>query len=98
MASRLFYRGSCVGTDVEIMVANQVDDEHSYDSLMESFRSFMTEELEKLDSRLWWQPETSEVFWEDDGSGNPLPEKFDCYDCFEDWWENKCDAWFSTLA
>lgn len=92
MTSRLYYRGSMVSSTVlEDMIANQMEtaDDELFEKLTESYRAYMTEQLEQLDDRLWWQPETSEVFWQDDGSGKELPDP----DEFEDWWEETTEGW-----
>lgn len=94
MASRLFYRGSVVG-DAEIsnMIENILDgsDDTMYNYLAASYSHYMDNALERLDNRLWWQPETSEVFWENDGSEKPLPD-ID----FEEWWNETSRTWFDS--
>ena len=90
MASRVYYRGHEVGeTSINETVlaytngADFTDDEIT--NAISSVRTRLHESLESLDDRLWWQPETSEVFWEDDGSGRPLPFDEDP-ESFLEWW------------
>lgn len=92
MASRTFYRGSMVSSTVlDDMIANMQEtaDQAEFDRLTSSYRQHMINALESIDDRLWWQPETGEIFWEDDGSGRPLPE----VDDFEAWWQKTTESW-----
>ena len=93
MASRTFYRSSIVGdTAINDMISNLVDEDHDFDSMLDSYRQHMINSMESLDDRLWWQSETSEIFWEDDGSESPLPE-ID----FEDWWNQTTTDWVNEV-
>ena len=93
MASRTFYRSSIVGdTTINDMISNLVDEDHDFDSLLDSYRQHMINSMEFLDDRLWWQSETSEIFWEDDGSEKPLPE-ID----FDDWWSKNTESWICSI-
>ena len=92
MTSRLFYRGSKVGdTVIDDMIANLVDDDHDYETMRQNYVDFMIGEMEKLDDRLWWQPETSEIFYQDDETGKPLPEDF------ESWWDETNEKWANEI-
>ena len=96
MSSRLFTRGSCYG-DAEIY-QNTVgawpfspengEDERYLDALY----NHLNRALEAYDSRLWWQPETSEIFWEDDGSGRDEPDDYG----FSSWWEEQISEFNET--
>lgn len=92
MASRAFYTGSMVSSTVlEDMIANMQEtaDQEEFDRMASNYRQYMTNALESLDDRLWWQPETGEIFWEDDGSDKPLPYTSD----FEAWWKETTENW-----
>ena len=92
MTSRLYYRGSMVSsTALENMIHDMMDsaDDEMFDHLCSDYRQYMTGELQALDSRLWWQPETSEIFWQDDESGNELPDPDD----FAEWWQETTSNW-----
>ena len=90
MASRVYFRGTEVGEvmAIEAVLAyvngSDYTDEQT-EKAISAYRSKMHDALTALDDRLWWQPETGEVFWEDDGSGKPLPYADDP-DGFIDWW------------
>jgi len=92
MTSKLFYRGHMVS---EIAYNNMINDmmetadDALYERLESSFLKYMNEHLEQYDSRLWWQPETSEVFWDDYGTGE-MPDE----DGFEDWWKETVSDWY----
>lgn len=78
MANRLFYRGSEVGevaiNETILSFVNECDyTDEQINELTSNFRMEIRNALEELDSRLWWQPETSEIFCEDDESGKPIP-------------------------
>ena len=92
MASRTFYSGSMVSrTVLENMIANMQEtaDQAEFDRMSSSYHQYMTSALKSLDDRLWWQPETGEIFWEDDGSGKPLLNADD----FESWWKETTENW-----
>ena len=92
MASKRYYIGSMVSdTAIGEMIANMQEtaDQEEFDRLSSSYRQYMISELNALDDRLWWQPETGEIFWEDDGSGKDLPEADD----FETWWKETSADW-----
>ena len=96
MASRQYYCGSIVSdTVLENMIANMQEtaDQDEFDRLAGNYRQYMISALEALDDRLWWQPETSEVFWEDDGSDRQLPDP----DGFESWWNETTQSWIESL-
>lgn len=94
--TRNYYTGSMVSTAaLEDMISSMVESGTSqadYERLTDSYRQHMISALEFLDDRLWWQPETSEIFWEDDGSENPLPE-ID----FEGWWNQTTTDWVNEV-
>lgn len=92
MISRTFYTGSMVSdTALEEMVNNimETSDQDEFDRLTSEYRQHMTCKMESLDDRLWWEPETGTIYWQDDGSGKKLPENF------ESWWEETTNAWAS---
>lgn len=93
MANRIYYAGSMVSsTALENMISNMIESETpeaEYERLVDSYRQHMIGALEALDSRLWWQPETGEIFFEDDGSGDPAPDADD----FSDWWNSTTQSW-----
>ena len=92
MASRQYYVGSMVSdTAIDEMIANMQEtaDQDEFDNMKSSYSKHMIEKLKELDDRLWWQPETGEIFWEDDGLGKDLPDP----DCFEDWWKETTAEW-----
>lgn len=95
--TRNYYTGSMVSvTALEDMISNMVESGTSqadYERLTDSYRQHMISALESLDDRLWWQPETSEIFWEDNGSENPLPE-ID----FESWWNQTTTDWVNEMV
>lgn len=97
MASRIFYTGSMVSsTALENMISNLVESgtsEADYEKLVDSYRQHMISALEVLDSRLWWQPETGEIFFEDDDSGDPAPDADD----FSDWWNSTTQSWIEGV-
>lgn len=97
MASKIFYTSSMVSsTALENMISNLVDSgapEAEYDRLVDSYRQHMISALEALDSRLWWQPETCEIFLDDDGSGDPAPDADD----FSDWWNSTTQSWIEGV-
>ena len=88
MASRQFVIGSQYGNDYLYQITVGTWDftptEQQAESYMESLRAFISGRLDRLDDRLWWQPETGEIFWEDDGSGKQLPDEYD----FSSWWDD----------
>lgn len=97
MASRLYYRGAKVGdTVIDELIANVTENENEYEPAARSYRNWMIDALTGLDERLWWQPETSEVFYLDEnepsGSDKPLPYADDP-DGFDEWWKETTDAW-----
>jgi hypothetical protein len=95
MASRAFYTGSMVSSTVlEDMIANMQEtaDQEEFDRMASNYRQYMTNALESLDDRLWWQPETGEIFWEDDGSDKPLPDPDD----FEAWWKETTENYWEA--
>lgn len=92
MTSRNYYTGAMVSeTVLQDMIANMLEtaDDELAEKMEGSYRKYMTEKLEALDDRLWWQPETGEVFWQDDGSGKELPDP----DEFEEWWSETSAGW-----
>lgn len=96
MASRAYYTGSMVSSTVlENMIADMQEDsdQDEFDRLSDNYRQYMITALETLDDRFWWEPETSTVYYEDDGSGKPLPETED----FENWWSETTSAWIDQL-
>lgn len=88
MASKLFYRGSEVGdTALDNMLMDWMDgaSEEEQVTIRSNFYSKMHDAIQALDNRLWWQPETSEIFYEDN-SDRPLPFDEDG-DGFREWWD-----------
>lgn len=88
MASRQFVIGSQYGNDYLYQITVGTWDftptQQQVESYMESLRAFILGRLVRLDDRLWWQPETGEIFWEDNGSGKQLPDEDD----FGSWWDD----------
>jgi len=88
MASRLFTRGSQYGnTELYEITVGQWDftpTEEQTDKFMSDMRRYLIDRLDDLDDRLWWQPETSEIFYEDDTPEKPLPDESD----FDSWWSD----------
>ena len=101
MASRVYYRGHEVGevSVNEAVLAYTNGSDFTDDQITESISSVrekIHEALESLDNRLWWQPETSEVFWEDDGSGRHLPFDNDP-ESFIEWWNETISGALETI-
>ena len=92
MISRAFYTGSMVSdTVLENMIGDIMEtaDQNEFDRLTSEYPPFMIDKMESLDDRLWWEPETGTVYWQDDGSGKALPDNF------ESWWEETTSEWIS---
>lgn len=101
MASKLYFRGASVGTaSIDMMLNDMFYDEtpteEAFRNLSRSYHEYMHAALDTLDDRLWWQPETSEIFYEDDGSDRPLPFEEDDGD-FETWWNETTERWMNSL-
>lgn len=102
MASRLYYRGSEVG-DIIIneSVLGWTNDSNCTDQEIEemfsNLRTALTANLEELDDRLWWQPETSEIFYEDIDPEKPLPFKNDTAG-FLAWWYEQIHTALQNLT
>ena len=91
MSSRLYYRGALVSsTALENMISNLADNDNDFESLTDSYRQYMTVALESLDNRLWWQPETGEIFCEGETTNRP--------DDFESWWNETTTNWVNSPA
>ena len=93
MASRKFYTGHMVSDlAVNDMISNMQEtaDQVEFDRLSDEYRQHMIAALEALDDRLWWEPETGSVNYEDDGSDKPLP------DDFESWWTEMTSTWIAS--
>ncbi len=58
-------------------MAPEIDTDDAIDHVMTRLR----DAVEEHDSRLYWEPETSTLWWEDVGDGRPAPE-FD-----PEWWD-----------
>jgi hypothetical protein len=89
MASKLFARGSMYGeTELYECTVGQWDftpTNVQVDRFISDMYAYLIERLEKLDDRLWWQPETSEIFYEDDEPEKPLPDESDS----NSWWSEQ---------
>ena len=97
MASRLFIRFSKYG-DAEIyqntVGAWPFTPENGEDTrYLSSLRAYMNKALESYDDRLWWQPETSEIFWEDDGTRDEPDDSG-----FDSWWDEKISEFNETYV
>lgn len=81
MASRLFARGSQYGNEsLYECTVGQWDftpTKQQADMNVSALRLYMIARLDELDDRLWWQPETSEIFYEDIEPGKNLPDECD---------------------
>lgn len=92
MSSRLFTCGCQYGTDslyaITVGTWDFTPTERQAEVYMDALRAYIIEQMEALDDRLWWQPETSEIFLEDDGSERPLLSESD----FDDWWNDTISA------
>lgn len=89
MASKLFIRGYKFGDSALYESTVGTWDFTPTDDQVTAFTSalhqFLIARLENLDDRLWWQPETSEIFYEDVEQEKPLPDEFE----FESWWSEQ---------
>lgn len=92
MSSRLFTCGCQYGTDrlyaITVGTWDFTPTERQTEVYLDALRAYIIEQMEALDDRLWWQPETSEIFWEDDGSKRVLLSESD----FDDWWNDTISA------
>ena len=98
MASKLFERGSYLGSDYlyecTIGTWDFTPTEQQAEQYLSALRRFMVDSLEALDDRLWWQPETSEIYWEDDGSDRDEPDDSG----FDSWWDEKISEFNETYV
>lgn len=98
MASELFVRGSQYGIDEiyqNTVGAWPFTPENGEDTrYIDALRAYMIAAIEAYDDRLWWQPETSEIFWEDDGSDAEEPDDTD----FGTWWEDQIARFNETYT
>lgn len=92
MTSREYFKGHMVSAlALENMIADIVDSD-MFEEACTNYRQHMIAALETLDDRLWWEPETSTVYWQDDGSEKPLPDP----DEFQSWWTETTSAWIAS--
>lgn len=99
--SHVFARFADLGCDVlDNTVADWLCEEdisaEEADALKSKFYSQLHSAIEALDDRLWWQPETSEVFYEDDESGRELPFEND-NDGFIQWFNEAVSDALASL-
>ena len=96
MTSRLFERGSYLSSDYlyECTVGTWdfTPTKEQEEKYLSDLRRFLIDALESCDDRLWWQPETSEIFWEDDGRDEPDNSDF------ASWWEEKISEFIGAYA
>lgn len=92
MALREFYRGYKVGSDYINNTLGDMD-ENTVSDFFE--RVHIT--LQELDDRLFWQPETSEIFYEDVETEKPLPFGFNEFE-FLEWWEEKTQQIYEEIC
>ena len=91
MASRLFARGPMYG-DIQLYECTVGGFDFSTtkaqnEQFISDLYDYLYDRLDELDDRLWWQSETSEIFYEDVDQEKPLPDESD----FESWWSEQID-------
>lgn len=92
MALKLFYRGYKVGSDY---INNSLGDMD--ENAVSSFYERTHTALQELDDRLFWQPETSEVFYEDVEQEKELPFDQDGEE-FIEWFEETTDRIYNDVC
>ena len=96
MTNRVYCTAAMLGTAaIDEMINSTFETtptQEEFESRSASYRAHMIAALEDLDDRFWWEPETSTLYWQDDGSDAPLPDPY----TFEDWWQETTSAWIAS--